>query len=114
MAREVLGSVVDNASFHHTGAPIWTGLPKKIRTKLITKSKVQVLGWGFQVDYRWNSVVFVIMTCPIIMGGFVIAVVLSVTFRWPISAGIAFALGPVTLVTYVNTMISGVAKQKGL
>jgi hypothetical protein len=98
----------------HAELPIWTGLPKKIRTKLINQTRVQVPGWGFQVDHEWNSVAFVIMTCPIILVGFVTAVVLSVIFRWPISAGVTLALGPVTLVTYVNTMIGGVARQKGL
>lgn len=98
----------------HAELPIWTGLPKKIRTKLINQKRIQMPGWGFQVEHEWDSVAFVVRTRPIIIVGFVIAVVLSVTFKWPVSAGVTLALGPVTLVMYINTMLSGITKQKGL
>ena len=98
----------------HAELPIWTGLPKKIRTKLISQKRIQMPGWGFQVEHEWNSVAFVVMTCPIIIVGFIIAVVLSVTFKWPMSAGVTLALGPVTIIMYVNAMLSSITKQKGL
>lgn len=94
--------------------PIWTGLPKKIRTKLTNQDKFQKAGWGFQVEYEWNSVAFVVMMCPIIVLGFLIATFLSIKFQWPISAGVTLALAPLTLVTFMNTILGGITKQKGL
>lgn len=98
----------------HAKLPIWIGLPKKIRTKLLNQDRVQVPGWGFQVEHEWNSVAFVIITCPIIFLGFVMAIVLSIIFKWPTSAGVSLALLPVTLIMYTNTMLGSIAKQKGL
>jgi len=94
--------------------PIWSGLPKKIRTKLTNQKRVQMPGWGFQVEHEWNSVAFVVMTCPIIIVGLIIAITLSVKFNWSVSGGITLALLPVTLVMYINTMLGGITKQKGL
>ncbi|KIM98374.1 hypothetical protein OIDMADRAFT_31177 [Oidiodendron maius Zn] len=94
--------------------PIWSGLPKKIRTKLVNQRRIQVPGWGFQVEHKWNSVAFVIMTSPVIIMGFVIATVLTIAFKWPVSAGVNLAVLPVTLITYVNTIVGGVTKQRGL
>lgn len=94
--------------------PIWIGLPKKIRTKLVNHDKAQKAGWGFQVEYEWNVVAFVAMTCPIIILGFLIAVFLSIKYQWPISAGVTLALAPLTLVTFINTTLGGITKQKGL
>jgi hypothetical protein len=89
-------------------------LPKKIRRKLINQDRVQKAGWGFQVEYRWNSAAFVVMMCPIIILGFIIATFLSIKFQWPISAGVTLAVAPPTLVAFINTTLGGIAKEKGL
>ena len=95
-------------------SPIWRGLPKKLRTKLINEKDVKIPGWGFQVDYEWDSKAFTILTVPVILFGFLVATSLCVAFQWPISAGLTLALAPVTIVTYINTMIGGITKQRGL
>lgn len=95
-------------------SPIWRGIPKKIRTKLVNRQNTQKIGWGFQVEHEWNSKAFTLMTCPIIILGFIIATCLCIKFNWPVSAGVTLALAPVTIITYVNTMLGGIAKQKGL
>jgi hypothetical protein len=94
--------------------PIWTGLPKKIRRKLINQDRFQKVGWGFQVEYERNSVAFVVIWSPFIIIGFLIATCLSIKFQWPISAGITLALVLPTLVTFINSMSGDIAKQKGL
>jgi hypothetical protein len=94
--------------------PIWTGLPKKIRTKLINDDRVQKVGWGFQVEYEWNSTAFVVMMCPIIVLGSLIATFLAIKFQWPITAGATLALAPLTVVTFINTILGGIVKQKDL
>jgi hypothetical protein len=94
--------------------PIWTGLPKKIRTKFTNDDRVQKVGWGFQVEYEWNSVAFVVMMCPIIVLGSLIATFLAIKFQWPITAGATLALAPLTVVTFINTILGGIVKQKDL
>jgi hypothetical protein len=98
----------------HPTSPIWNGLPRKIRTKLINRQPIPKIGWGFSVERRWNSLASTILMCPIIIIGFIIATCLCIKYTWPISAGITLALAPVTLVTFANTMLGGITKQKGL
>jgi hypothetical protein len=54
------------------------------------QEKIQVPGLGFRVEYEWNSVAFVITTCPIIIGGLIIAIILSLVLTWPASAGLVW------------------------
>jgi hypothetical protein len=98
----------------HPSSPVWTGLPRKIRTKLINRQPTPKIGWGFSVERQWNSVAFTILTCPIIIVGFIIATCLCIKYKWPVSAGVTLALAPVTVVIFANTMLGGITKQKGL
>jgi hypothetical protein len=98
----------------HPESPVWTGLPRKIRTKLINQQSTPKIGWGFSVDHEWNTLAFTVSMCPIIIAGFVVAIYLAVTDKWPMSAAITFALAPVTLIAFLNTMLKDVMKQKSL
>lgn len=78
----------------HAKLPIWAGLPKRIRAELTSHKTGQVSGWGFQVEHKWNSMVFITMTCPIVIVGIVVAVTLTVALKWPLSVGITLTLLP--------------------
>ncbi|KAE9367293.1 hypothetical protein N431DRAFT_513570 [Stipitochalara longipes BDJ] len=95
-------------------SPVWTGLPRKIRTKLINRQPTPKLGWGFSVDHEWNTLAFTVSMCPIIIAGFVLAIYLAIRYKWPVSAAITLALAPVTLIAFLDTMLKGVLKQKSL
>ena len=103
-----------NPDHAHADSRIWKGLPKKIGTKLINQLPDPKTGWGFSVEQEWNPLAFTLLMCPIILAGFAISTWLCIRFNWPVSAGVTLALGPVTLVTFANTMLGGITKQKGL
>ena len=98
----------------HSTSPVWTGFPRKIRTKLINRQPTPKIGWGFSIQHEWNSIAFTVAVCPIILVGFIMATYLSIKYEWPTSTGIALATGVVTLVTFVNTMLGAITKQKGI
>jgi hypothetical protein len=98
----------------HPESPIWIGLPRKIKTKLINHQSTPKTGWGLSVEHEWNSVAFTILMYPIIIVGFILAIYISVRDKWPASAGITLALAPVSLLAFVNTMLGSILKQKGL
>jgi hypothetical protein len=101
---------------HHSlpSSPIWTGLPKKIRTNLVNQQDAQKKGWGFQVEQEWDARASTLLTFPIIALCFGIAIHLCIRFRWPASAGVTLAVASTTLVQFVNIMLGGIMKQKGL
>jgi hypothetical protein len=98
----------------HPESPVWAGLPRKVRTKFINRQATPKIGWGFSVDHEWNTLAFTISMCPIIIAGFVLAIYLSIRHSWPVSAAITLALAPITLITFLNTMLKDVMKQKNL
>lgn len=91
-------------------SPVWSGLPRKIRTKLMNRQATPKIGWGFSVQHEWSSIAFTVAISPIIIVGFFIATYLSIRYQWPVSSGIALAVGVVTLVTFINTMLGGITK----
>jgi len=65
----------------HKDSPIWTGLPRKIKTKLINTYPQPKNGWGFSVEEQRSSLAFTILMCPVILFGFAIATWLSIKFK---------------------------------
>ena len=71
-------------------------------------------GWGFSVDYEWNTVAFTVSMWPVIIAGFVLAIYLAIKYKWPASAAITLALAPVTLIAFLDNKLKDVLKQKNL
>ncbi len=96
-------------------APIWNGLPRKVKTKLkCLKEDRTIPGWGFSIEYEWDWLTFTILVSPVSILSIAIAVILCVHYQWPIASGVTLALAPTTLLAFISTLASNVMKQKGL
>jgi hypothetical protein len=111
---DVLLHYVKYPDHAHPDSPVWNGLPRKIKTKLTNHNTTHKLGWGFQVEYEWDQYTFITLICLVSFVGFILATVLCVKFKWPVSAGVTMACAPITIVMTTNTLIGGITKQKGL
>jgi hypothetical protein len=95
-------------------SPLWRGLPRKIKDKLRCKDEDPKIGWGFSVEYEWDWVTFTFLMVPFILIDFAIVAALSAHYQWPVATAFTVAMGPVTVIAFVNTMMSSITKQKGL
>jgi hypothetical protein len=94
-------------------SPIWKGLPRKIRTKLICQQADPKLGWGFSAEYEWDWQTFTFIMSPFVLAGCFIAAALCAHYQWPISSGIMLAMAPITVIAFINTMLTNHIKQRG-
>lgn len=59
-------------------------------------------------------VTFTFLMIPIILIDFAVAAWFSAHYQWPVATGVTVAMGPVTVITFVSTMMSNIMKQRGL